>query len=86
MMFSFSSRLNITCDNILYGCTEVLKLDALSRHLEECEHNPKRPIPCELGCGLVIPKDEIKVRVLKGLFYQIPSYPVAPDNLANVFL
>lgn len=28
--------------------------------MEECEHNPKRPLPCEQGCGLVIPKDELK--------------------------
>lgn len=38
----------------------VLKLDALTNHLEECEHNPKRPVPCEKGCGFVIPKDEFK--------------------------
>jgi E3 ubiquitin-protein ligase NRDP1 len=54
------SRLCIHCDNAQYGCTRVLKLDSLSSHLEECEHNPKRPLPCELGCGLVIPKDELK--------------------------
>ncbi|GFR03934.1 e3 ubiquitin-protein ligase NRDP1 [Trichonephila clavata] len=30
-------------------------------HKEECEHNPKRPVPCEQGCGLVIPKDELRV-------------------------
>lgn len=55
------SRLNINCDNQLYGCTQVLKLDALNSHLEECEHNPKRPLPCENGCGFIIPKDEFKV-------------------------
>lgn len=38
----------------------MLKLDSLLSHLEDCEHNPKRPLPCELGCGLVIPKDELK--------------------------
>lgn len=38
-----------------------MKLDALSSHLEECEFNPKRPVPCEQGCGLVVPKDELKV-------------------------
>ncbi|KAF2902824.1 hypothetical protein ILUMI_03360 [Ignelater luminosus] len=54
------SRLCINCDNAEYGCTRVLKLDALVAHLEECEHNPKRPLPCEQGCGLVIPKDELK--------------------------
>jgi hypothetical protein len=38
-----------------------VKLDALSYHLAECEHNPTRPVPCKQGCGLVIPKDELKV-------------------------
>lgn len=32
----------------------------MASHLEECEFNPKRPLPCEQGCGLVIPKDELK--------------------------
>lgn len=50
----------INCDNAQYGCTRVLKLDTLAAHLEECEHNPKRPLPCEQGCGLIIPKDELK--------------------------
>lgn len=38
----------------------MLKLDTLPTHLEDCEHNPKRPLPCEQGCGLIIPKDELK--------------------------
>lgn len=54
-------RLCISCDNAQYGCTTVLKLDSLPTHLEECEHNPKRPVPCEQGCGLIIPMDELKV-------------------------
>lgn len=53
-------RLCINCDNAQYGCTRILKLDTLAAHLEECEHNPKRPLPCEQGCGLIIPKDELK--------------------------
>ncbi|KAJ9579933.1 hypothetical protein L9F63_004406 [Diploptera punctata] len=56
-----------------YGCTSVMKLDSLSSHLEECEHNPKRPVPCEQGCGLVIPKDELKdhncVKELRALIH-----------------
>lgn len=52
-------RLCINCDNAQYGCSRVLKLDSLAAHLEECEHNPKRPLPCEQGCGLIIPKDEL---------------------------
>lgn len=55
------ARLSISCDNQPYGCQQVLKLDALHSHLEECEFNPKRPLPCENGCGFVIPKDEYKV-------------------------
>lgn len=58
--FCFHFRLCISCDNAIYGCTHILKLDALSNHLEDCEHNPKKPLPCELGCGSVIPKDEYK--------------------------
>lgn len=54
------ARLCISCDNAPYGCTTVLKLDCLPTHLDQCEHNPKRPLPCEKGCGFVIPKDELK--------------------------
>ncbi|XP_066988012.1 E3 ubiquitin-protein ligase NRDP1 isoform X1 [Macrobrachium rosenbergii] len=57
---SLLSKLYISCDNKPHGCTAVLKLDLLSSHLEECEFNPKRPVPCEQGCGLVVPKDELK--------------------------
>ena len=57
------SRLSITCDNASYGCPAVVKLDTLHAHLQECDHNPKKPVHCEMGCGLVIPKDELKVRM-----------------------
>ena len=33
----------------------------------ECEHNPKKPIHCEQGCGLIIPKDELTVGVTHAL-------------------
>lgn len=56
-----SFRLYITCDNKPHGCVSVVKLDCLKTHLEECDFNPKRPVPCEQGCGLVVPKDELKV-------------------------
>lgn len=52
----------------------MLKLDTLARHLEECEFNPKRPLPCESGCGLIVPKDELKdhncIKDLRGLVLQ----------------
>lgn len=66
-------RLCISCENSTYGCTMVVKLDTLASHLEECEHNPKRPVTCEQGCGLVIPKDEVKdhncVKELRALIH-----------------
>ncbi|XP_022122730.2 E3 ubiquitin-protein ligase NRDP1 isoform X1 [Pieris rapae] len=65
------SRLCTSCDNAPHGCSAVLKLDSLASHLVECEFNPKRPMPCETGCGLVIPKDELAehncVRELRAL-------------------
>lgn len=65
------ARLCISCDNAPYGCTTILKLDCLPGHLDQCEHNPKRPLPCEKGCGFVVPKDELKdhncSRELRGL-------------------
>ncbi|KAL5005635.1 hypothetical protein ScPMuIL_016793 [Solemya velum] len=68
------SRLYISCDNATYGCSAVVKLDMLPAHLHECEHNPKKPMHCELGCGLVVPKDELKdhncVRELRNLVQQ----------------
>ncbi|XP_063702053.1 E3 ubiquitin-protein ligase NRDP1 [Culicoides brevitarsis] len=54
------ARLNIKCDNEPYGCSAILKLELLATHVQECEFNPKKPLPCEKGCGLVIPKDELK--------------------------
>lgn len=54
------ARLNIHCDNATYGCNTVLKLELLTNHLVDCEFNPKKPLPCEKGCGLIIPKDELK--------------------------
>ena len=58
---------NGRCDNELYGCSAVVKLDSLSHHLKECEHNPKKPVPCSQGCGLTVPKDEM-VNFLKTSF------------------
>lgn len=57
------------CDNASFGCTVVVKLECLAVHREECEHNPKKPVPCEQGCGLVIPKDELRVRVYLFIYF-----------------
>ncbi|KAK2708721.1 hypothetical protein QYM36_014355 [Artemia franciscana] len=54
------SRLSLMCDNEKHGCPAVVKLEALQTHLLECEFNPKRPVPCSLGCGITIPFDELK--------------------------
>ena len=57
------ARLNIECDNAASGCTVVVKLDLLASHCDECDFNPKKPVPCESGCGLIIPKDELHVNI-----------------------
>ncbi|KAH8018800.1 hypothetical protein HPB51_012190 [Rhipicephalus microplus] len=54
------SRLQMSCDNAQFGCSAIVKLDCLTSHRETCEHNPRRLVPCEQGCGLVVPKDELK--------------------------
>jgi len=55
------SRLEIRCDYDVHGCSLTVRLDGLSSHLKNCEHNPKKPVACQKGCGLAtIPKDELK--------------------------
>ena len=50
----------------------------LAAHLQECEHNPKKPVHCELGCGLVVPKDEIKVKIsVKGHYFLVLSLKIS---------
>lgn len=55
IMRNMLSKLQITCDNAVFGCTAVVRLDNLMSHLNDCEHNPKRPVTCEQGCGWVLP-------------------------------
>ncbi|KAM6925420.1 E3 ubiquitin-protein ligase NRDP1 [Xenentodon cancila] len=59
IMRNMLSKLQISCDNASFGCTATLRLDQLQSHLKDCEHNPKRPVTCEEGCGLEMPKDEL---------------------------
>lgn len=51
IMRNMLSKLQISCDNAGFGCTATLRLDQLQSHLKDCEHNPKRPVNCEEGCG-----------------------------------
>lgn len=53
------AKLLITCDNNSFGCEAVVRLDGLYSHLSHCQHNPKRQVQCEKGCGLVVPFDEL---------------------------
>jgi len=68
------ARLYINCDNASHGCTALVKLDLLPGHLQECEFNPKKPVECTQGCGLVVPKDELKdhncVKELRAVVHQ----------------
>lgn len=59
IMRNMLSKLQIACDNAVFGCSAVVRLDSLMSHLSDCEHNPKRPVTCEQGCGLEMPKDEL---------------------------
>lgn len=54
IMRNMLSKLQISCDNAGFGCTATLRLDQLQSHLKDCEHNPKRPVNCEEGCGSVL--------------------------------
>ena len=49
----------------VYSLHVVVRLSIIGAFLgfvlQECEHNPKKPVLCELGCGFTIPKDELKV-------------------------
>ncbi|XP_065176956.1 E3 ubiquitin-protein ligase NRDP1-like [Sycon ciliatum] len=53
------SRLTISCEFASDGCSQVVKLDCLQGHQEQCTYNPKIPVACTSGCGSVIPKDEV---------------------------
>ncbi|XP_049631710.1 E3 ubiquitin-protein ligase NRDP1-like [Suncus etruscus] len=59
IMQNMLSKLQIACDNAVFGCSAVVRLDNLVFHLRDCEHNPKQPVTCEQGCGLEMPKDEL---------------------------
>uniref|UniRef100_A0A1A9WVT8 E3 ubiquitin-protein ligase NRDP1 n=1 Tax=Glossina brevipalpis TaxID=37001 RepID=A0A1A9WVT8_9MUSC len=54
------SRLSITCNNAADGCTLIIKLGDLNSHVRQCEYNPNRLLPCEKGCGIIMPKDMLK--------------------------
>ena len=54
------ARLEIKCDHYQLGCQNVIKLDQLLLHSKECEYNPKKLVACTQGCGLAVPKDEMK--------------------------
>lgn len=68
------SRLKLSCSNAEFGCQAIVKLDLLQAHVQECEFNPKKPILCDKGCGLTMPKDELAdhncVRELRALVQQ----------------
>ncbi|XP_037943570.1 E3 ubiquitin-protein ligase NRDP1-like [Teleopsis dalmanni] len=54
------SRLRLSCTNVAEGCTVILKLEDLGAHRSQCEYNPNVLLTCEKGCGMFIPKDQMK--------------------------
>ncbi|XP_052027691.1 E3 ubiquitin-protein ligase NRDP1-like [Apodemus sylvaticus] len=59
IMRNMLSKLQIACDNTVFGCSARVRLDSLMSHLSDCEHNPKQPVTCEQHCALEVPKDEL---------------------------
>ncbi|GAB1302926.1 E3 ubiquitin-protein ligase NRDP1 [Apodemus speciosus] len=59
IMRNMLSKLQIACDNTVFGCSARVRLDSLMSHLSDCEHNPKQPVTCEQSCDLEVPKDEM---------------------------
>nr|XP_034342108.1 E3 ubiquitin-protein ligase NRDP1-like [Arvicanthis niloticus] len=59
IMLKMLSKLQIACDNAVFGCSALVRLDHLKYHLNDCEHNPKQPVTCEQGCGLEMTKNEL---------------------------
>ncbi|XP_054565477.1 E3 ubiquitin-protein ligase NRDP1-like [Eptesicus fuscus] len=59
IMQNMLSKLRIACDNAVFGCRAVVRLDNLRSHLSDCEHNPRRPVTCEQGDGLEMPREEL---------------------------
>jgi len=41
-----------------------VRLENLHHHSQECEYNPKKPVICDLGCDILVAKDELKVNEL----------------------
>lgn len=54
------SKLKLKCDHAAYGCTAYVRLENLTSHSQECDFNPKKPIICNLGCDILVAKDELK--------------------------
>ncbi|XP_039270136.1 E3 ubiquitin-protein ligase NRDP1-like [Styela clava] len=59
IMRNMLGRLTLMCENRKYGCATIVRLDQLLSHQTECDFNPKKPIQCTRGCGVVVPKDEM---------------------------
>ena len=79
------ARLEISCDNASYGCEVITKLDLLPHHLKDCEHNPKKPVSCLQGCGLTVPKDEMKViNVFRYIIFT--HWVIAPERTIAITL
>jgi len=54
------SRLEFTCENAQYGCTDSIKYDSLLSHPKLCIESLAKAITCERGCGLQVVKRDQK--------------------------
>ncbi|XP_036307377.1 E3 ubiquitin-protein ligase NRDP1-like [Pipistrellus kuhlii] len=61
IMQNMLSKLRIACDHAAFGCSAVVRLDGLTSHLSDCEHNPRRR-QGQQGDGLAGPREELPAR------------------------
>lgn len=53
------NHLHIHCDFAAGGCSDVVRLEDLANHRKACPFNPEFPVPCNLGCGAKVPKNQL---------------------------
>lgn len=82
IMRNMLGRLLLVCENKTHGCMAVVRLDLINHHQTECDFNPKKPVPCTRGCGVVVPKDELVAHnCIRELRFLVNKQKVELDEL-----
>lgn len=62
-------RLEISCDYKEFGCNQIVKLDALDAHLNECIYQSNKVIQCPKGCETLLERSQFSVSILNSYAY-----------------